>query len=138
LKTIPNTGKIDFVKRWIDTLPPWTCPIAVWALLLAIWAASPGYAEAASTGSPQTIAVTILKHHFETSVLTVPPGEPIVFRVTNLDPQMEEFESYDMGFEVVVRPGQTVLIPVSGLGKGRYDYFGDFHPGTAHGTLTVN
>lgn len=138
MKTIPSTGKINPMKRWIDTLPSRTFAIGIRAVLLAAQMASFGLAQAASTGPPQTIAVTILKHHFETSVLTVPPGEPIVFRVTNLDPQMEEFESYDMGFEVLVRPGQTVLIPVSGLGKGRYDYFGDFHPGTAHGTLTVN
>ncbi len=126
------------MKRGIDILTPRTWAIALWSLFLATMSVSLGLVRADATGAPRTIAVTIKDHRFVTSVLTVPPGEPIVFRVTNLDPQMEEFESYDMGFEVVVRPGQTILVPVSGLGKGHYDYFGDFHPGTAHATLTVH
>ena len=95
-------------------------------------------AQARESGSKKTIAVTIKDHKFTAAPLSVPPGQALLFRVTNLDTTPEEFESYDMGFEVVVRPGQTVLVPVSGLGKGRYDFFGDFHPGTAHATLTVN
>ena len=100
--------------------------------------ARPSVAEAGEAGAPLTIAVSIKNHKFEASPLSVSPGQPLLFRVTNLDPTTEEFESYDMGFEVIVRPGQTILVPVSGLGKGRYDFFGDFHPGTAHATLTVN
>ena len=93
-------------------------------------------AQKASQG-PLRIDVTIRHHRFETTVTTVPKGQPLLFRVTNAGKSMEEFESYDMAFEVVVRPGQTVEIPVSGLGEGTYEYFGDFHPGTARGTITV-
>jgi hypothetical protein len=112
--------------------------IAAALLLFSGWPGSLPAATAGEGGSPQTIAVTIKGHKFAASPLSVPPGQPLLFRVTNLDPTAEEFESYDMGFEIVVRPGQTILVPVSGLGKGRYDFFGDFHPGTAHATLTVN
>ncbi len=87
--------------------------------------------------SPLRIDVAIRHHRFETAVREVPKGTPLLFRVTNFGKSVEEFESYDMAFEVVVRPGQTVEIPVSGLGTGRYDYFGDFHPRTARGTITV-
>ncbi len=108
-------------------------------LLVATLAATlPSLSLAGETAPPRTITVTIRDHKFEATPLSLPPGQSLLFRVTNLDPTTEEFESYDMGFEVVVRPGQTILVPVSGLGKGRYDFFGDFHPGTAHATLTVH
>ncbi|MGC8529975.1 MAG: cupredoxin domain-containing protein [Leptospirillia bacterium] len=107
------------------------------ALLLGLLIQLPP-AQARESTSQKTITVTIKDHRFTAAPLSVPPGEALLFRVTNLDTTPEEFESYDMGFEVVVRPGQTVLVPVSGLGKGHYDFFGDFHPGTAHATLTVN
>ncbi len=91
----------------------------------------------AASASPLRIDVAIRHNRFETAVREVPKGVPLLFRVTNFGRSMEEFESYDMAFEVVVRPGQTVEIPVSGLGAGQYDYFGDFHPRTARGTITV-
>ena len=122
--------------RMIRALPGVTVT-GICTLLLGSMILLPS-AQARESGSPKTIAVTIKDHKFTAAPLSVPPGQALLFRVTNLDTTPEEFESYDMGFEVVVRPGQTVLVPVSGLGKGRYDFFGDFHPGTAHATLTVN
>ncbi|MCL5284306.1 MAG: cupredoxin domain-containing protein [Nitrospirae bacterium] len=91
----------------------------------------------AASGSPLRIDVAIRHHRFESTVREVPKGQPLLFHVTNFGKSMEEFESYDMAFEVLVRPGQTVEIPVSGLGSGTYEYFGDFHPRTARGTITV-
>ncbi len=91
----------------------------------------------AASSVPLRIDVAIRHHRFETAVREVPKGVPLLFRVTNFGRSVEEFESYDMAFEVVVRPGQTIEIPVSGLGAGKYDYFGDFHPRTARGTITV-
>ena len=122
--------------RMIRALPGVTVT-GICTLLLGLLILLPS-AQARESGSQKTIAVTIKDHKFTAAPLSVPPGQALLFRVTNLDTTPEEFESYDMGFEVVVRPGQTVLVPVSGLGKGRYDFFGDFHPGTAHATLTVN
>ena len=124
------------LSHMIRALPGITVT-GIGALLLGV-VILPSSAQARESGSQKTIAVTIKDHRFTAAPLSVPPGQALLFRVTNLDPTPEEFESYDMGFEVVVRPGQTILVPVSGLGKGRYDFFGDFHPGTAHATLTVN
>ncbi len=123
-------------SRMIRTLPG-VALTGIGALLLGLLLPFPS-AWGGESDSQKTIAVTIKDHRFTAAPLSVPPGQPLLFRVTNLDATPEEFESYDMGFEVVVRPGQTILVPVSGLGKGRYDFFGDFHPGTAHATLTVN
>lgn len=109
-------------------------------MMFFIWSLGfgPAFTLAQTAGqSPLRIDVTIRHHRFETVVKTVPKGEPLVFRVTNSGKSMEEFESYDMAFEIIIRPGQTVDIPVSGLGAGTYEYFGDFHPRTARGTITV-
>ena len=111
-----------------------TCP----SFFLAVMVLSLNFSPArATSASSLRIEVAIRHHHFETNVSMVPKGQPLLFRVTNFGKSMEEFESYDMAFEVVVRPGQTVEIPVSGLGPGTYEYFGDFHPRTARGTITV-
>nr|EES53166.1 MAG: conserved protein of unknown function [Leptospirillum ferrodiazotrophum] len=124
-------------SRKIRTLPG-VARTGIEALLLVGSLAFLSPAWGGVSDPQKTIAVTIKDHRFTATALSVPPGQPLLFRVTNLDATPEEFESYDMGFEVLVRPGQTILVPVSGLGKGRYDFFGDFHPGTAHATLTVN
>ncbi|MEC4683610.1 MAG: cupredoxin domain-containing protein [Nitrospirota bacterium] len=94
-------------------------------------------ADSAPSASPMIIPVVIQNNRFETTVLKVPRGIPLLFRVTNRDNSMEEFESYDMAFEVIVHPHQTIEVPVSGLGMGTYEYFGDFHPRTAHGKIIV-
>ena len=111
-----------------------TCPAFFLAVMIFFLSFSP---DSATSGSLLRIDVAIRHHRFETNVRVVPKGKPLLFHVTNLGKSMEEFESYDMAFEVVVRPGQTVEIPVSGLGPGTYEYFGDFHPRTARGTITV-
>jgi plastocyanin len=94
-------------------------------------------ADSGSNAIPMVIPVIIQNNRFETTVLKVPRGTPLLFRVTNHDNSMEEFESYDMAFEVIVHPHQTIEVPVSGLGAGTYEYFGDFHPRTAHGKIVV-
>lgn len=111
----------------------------MFGLVLAIvfFVAQTGRVLAASGSSPVVISVLIRNNHFETAVVNVPRGVPILFRVTNQDNGMEEFESYDMAFEVLVHPHQTIEVPVSGLGAGVYEYFGDFHPRTAHGRIIV-
>ena len=108
-------------------------------ILVSLVFVEDGVIRAASSppSSPVVVPVTIRHNRFETTVERVSPKTPLLFRVTNKGKSLEEFESYDMAFEVVVRPGQTVEIPVSGLGPGTYEYFGDFHPRTARGTITV-
>jgi plastocyanin len=96
-----------------------------------------GWAGQDQGKGPVVVPVIIRNNRFETSILTVPKGMPVLFRVTNKDNSMEEFESYDMAFEVIVHPHQTIEVPVSGMGAGTYEYFGDFHPRTAHGKIVV-
>lgn len=108
-------------------------------VLAALALMDDGEILAASTPPAATVVVPVIIRHnrFATTVDRVSRQTPLLFRVTNQGNSMEEFESYDMAFEVIVHPHQTVEIPVSGLGAGTYEYFGDFHPRTAHGKITV-
>lgn len=138
---IDNDSKKAY-NDFMNVLRPKKIVPAFWGIFLFLVGLSPIMAPImapamAASSVPLRIDVAIRHHRFETAVREVPKGVPLLFRVTNFGRSMEEFESYDMAFEVVVRPGQTIEIPVSGLGAGKYDYFGDFHPRTARGTITV-
>ena len=84
-----------------------------------------------------TLTLTIRDHHFEPSELKAPAGTKIKLVVTNADRTPEEFESYDLNREKLIRPGQTVTIHLPALKPGSYEFFGEFHPKTAQGLLVV-
>ncbi len=54
--------------------------------------------------------------------------------VKNLDPTSEEFESVELRREKVVPGGQEVSVYIGPLRLGRYEYVGNFNPGTARKT----
>jgi hypothetical protein len=55
--------------------------------------------------------------------------------ISNEDATAEEFESFSLNREKVVRAGQSITIFLPPLKPGRYDFFGDFHPDTTKGTV---
>lgn len=57
--------------------------------------------------------------------------------VINNGVDAEEFESIELNKEKIVLPGKTVKIKLGVLKPGVYKFFGDFHPTTALGTITV-
>lgn len=122
-------------KDIILTMRAWILRGFLAGLVAGSMAAAPEILPAAP--DPVLVVVTIKGNTFRSTVERVAPNTPLLFRVTNLDNGMEEFESYDMAFEVIVHPHQTIEIPVAGLGAGTYEYFGDFHPRTARGKITV-
>lgn len=89
-----------------------------------------------STG--QTYTLNLKKHLFDPNRLVVPKAQPFTLHVINGDNHPEEFESYDLEFEIIVLPHHSIDVPVRPLPPGTYEFFGDFHPRTARGTITVN
>jgi heme/copper-type cytochrome/quinol oxidase subunit 2 len=80
----------------------------------------------------------IVRHHeFQPTELQLPAGQKIELRVTNADPTPEEFESPSLNREKVIPGGQTVTIYIGPLTPGRYEFFGDFNPKTARGTIVA-
>lgn len=83
-----------------------------------------------------TLSITIKDHKFDPAEMHAPPGQPIQFRVKNLNPIVSEFESSDLHFEKIVPAGSDAVVYVRPLQPGRYNFFDDFHHDT-QGFLNV-
>jgi plastocyanin len=93
-------------------------------------------AQVAWGDEPVTLSLTIKDHKFEPAELHAPAGQPIEFRVKNLNTIVSEFESSDLHFEKIVPVGGEVVVHVRPLRPGRYNFFDDFHHET-QGFLNV-
>lgn len=88
--------------------------------------------------STQTVfSLSIEKHTFQPSTIKIRQKQPFTIRVTNNGNHPEEFESYDLEFEIIVLPHHSINVPIRPLPPGSYEFFGDFHPRTAKGSITV-
>ncbi|NWN51304.1 cupredoxin domain-containing protein [Pseudomonas sp. MAFF 301514] len=108
-----------------------SCPPRLTLALLAI-AGAPCAAHA-----DQLVSLTVQNHTFTPSSFTVPAGERFRIQLTNNDDTVDEFESYDMKFEKIVVPGNTITVFAGPMHPGTYSFFDDYHPDQAKGTVTV-
>ncbi len=82
--------------------------------------------------------ITIKDHKFYPSVIEAPSDAVIKLKITNLDPTIEEFESFDLKREkIVIGNGGKIIVTVGPLKPGEYIFFGEFNPKTAQGKLIV-
>lgn len=77
----------------------------------------------------------IKDHRFIPQELEIPAGQKIKLIVKNEDPTPEEFESHSLNREKVVAGGHQIIVYIGPLNPGKYDFFGDFFPKTAQGTI---
>jgi len=85
----------------------------------------------------QLVTLVIQKHIFSPSTFEVPAGERFRIQLTSHDESVDEFESYDMKFEKIIVPGNTVTVFAGPLHPGIYTFFDDYHPDQAKGTVTA-
>jgi hypothetical protein len=104
-------------------------------LLVAAVAMSAGAASAATPMA--TVALALKDHRFTPSVFAIPSGSRVQIVLTNQDQAYEEFDSFDLGVEESVRPGETVRFPIGPLQPGSYHFMGEDHPKTAQGVITA-
>jgi hypothetical protein len=88
-------------------------------------------------GQEATYTLTIRDHRFAPSELEIPAGQKIALTVKNQDATPEEFESIELHREKVVAGGQEIIVYIGPLRPGRYEFFGDFNPQTARGTIVA-
>ena len=96
-----------------------------------------GFLIAQANDRGQEIRIVIKDHKFSPSEVRVKANTKIKLLVSNEDPTAEEFESFSLNREKMIRPGQTVTIFLPPLKPGSYDFFGEFHPDTAKGKIVV-
>ena len=61
----------------------------------------------------------------------------VILGVDAEDDTPEEFDSFDLNREKVLYPSRTSVIYIGPLSPGRYDFFGEFSPNTARGTVVA-
>ncbi|MGB8274377.1 MAG: cupredoxin domain-containing protein [Alphaproteobacteria bacterium] len=108
-----------------------TVGLAFGAALLA------GVPVSLARADEDVFTLTIKDHRFEPNVLEVPAGKKFKVVVKNLDSTPEEFESYELNREKVIRADSEGVVFLGPLDPGTYDFFGEFHIETATGKLVV-
>lgn len=102
------------------------------ALFIGLCAALPFSSQAI-----ETYTITIKNHKFDPAELTIPANTKVKLLVKNDDPTPEEFESYELHREKIIRGNSKAIIFVGPLSTGRYNFFGEFNPKTAQGYINV-
>lgn len=102
--------------------------IALSLIGLAVAGAGAGAADPSFT-------LVIEDHRFDPGEVRVPAGTAFELVVKNADATPEEFESHDLDLEKVIPGGGEALFQVDPLEPGTYEFFGDFNPDTARGSV---
>ena len=89
------------------------------------------------TAAADTVELSLKGHKFSPADVTVPANQKFQIKVTNGDEGPAEFESHDLKVEKIVIPGGTVTVTAGPLKPGTYQFFDDYHPDDAKGTVTV-
>ena len=102
------------------------------ALAVALLLAGPALAADADS-----FELVIKDHRFIPDRIEVPAGKKMNLVIKNQDAGPEEFESYDLKREKVVKGGQEIRIIVGPLSPGEYKFIGEYHEDTAKGVLVA-
>lgn len=94
-------------------------------------------AAEAAPADPVTQELVISNHRFDPAEVAVPAGQPVVIHVRNLDATAEEFDSSALKVEKVIGGHGEGLVHVRPLAPGRYEFMGEYHPGTARGVVVA-
>jgi hypothetical protein len=89
------------------------------------------------TAAADTVELSLKGHKFTPADVTVPANQKFKIKVTNGDDSPAEFESHDLKVEKIVVPGGTVMVTAGPLRPGTYQFFDDYHPDDAKGTVTA-
>jgi hypothetical protein len=89
-----------------------------------------------SASAADPINLEIKDQAFVTPEINVPAGVKVLLLVKNDDDLPAEFESTDLGREIVVPAHSQVKVYIGPLDPGRYRFFNDFHQ-ASQGWVTV-
>ena len=101
------------------------------AFLAMLCFANSSYAET------NEIQISIKKGRFLPSEIDIPANTKVKFIIENLDDTPEEFESYDLNREVLIKANSKASFYVGPLNPGSYKFEGEFSPETAQGVVRV-
>ena len=83
------------------------------------------------------VTLVLKNHRFTPATFTVPAGQKVHVTLINQDAATEEFDSHDLRLEQVVTPMGRITFNIGPLTAGQYSFMGEFHAGTAQGSVTA-
>lgn len=101
--------------------------IAAIALLSVLFA---GTAQAA-----EEFTIRIKDHKFIPETTEVPSGQKVKLVIVNEDPSPEEFESYELNREKIIKGNSQGIVFIGPLEPGEYPFFGEFNMDSANGKI---
>ena len=90
-----------------------------------------------SYGETNEIQISIKNGRFLPSEINIPANTKVKFIIENLDDTPEEFESYDLNREVLIKANSKASFYIGPLSPGLYKFEGEFSPDTAQGVVRV-
>jgi hypothetical protein len=81
--------------------------------------------------------LTLKSHLFYPAQIIIPSNKKVKLVIFNQDSSVEEFDSFDLNREKVIFPQQKAIIFIGPLASGEYEFFGEYHPDSARGTVIV-
>jgi hypothetical protein len=81
--------------------------------------------------------IELKDHLFFPAAIEIPPNQKVKLIIHNRDSTPEEFDSFDLNREKVIFPNKKAVIFIGPLPEGRYEFFGEFNPNSAKGTIVV-
>ncbi len=90
-----------------------------------------------SAFAAQEFEIRIKDHKFNPETITIPAGEKVKLVIHNDDPTPEEFESYELNREKIIKGGKKGVVFIGPLEPGEYPFFGEFNMDTALGKVIV-
>ena len=106
---------------------------AALAALFTMAAAAPAGAE----DEGPTFQIVFKGGAIEPKRLEVPAGTRFRLEIRNEDDTPAEFESVELHKEKVLAPRSQTVMVIRTLDPGEYDFFDDFHPGSAPAVLVA-
>ena len=92
-------------------------------------------AFSSSNAYGQDYELIIKDHKFTPQTLEVPAGKKVKVIVKNQDSTPEEFESYELNREKIIKGNGQITLFVGPLKPGSYPFFGEFNKETAKGVI---
>jgi hypothetical protein len=81
--------------------------------------------------------VQLKDHLFFPSQITIPANQKVKLVINNQDNTPEEFDSFSLNRDKVIFANNKGTIFIGPLQPGEYDFFGEYNPNTARGTVIV-
>jgi hypothetical protein len=105
-------------------------------VIYALFCLMTGFATLVSANQSE-ITIKIQKGRFSPSQIEIPADTKVKLIIENLDDTPEEFESYELNREVLIKANNSASFYIGPLSPGQYKFEGEFSPETAQGMVIV-